>query len=162
MAKTNFLMKCLIKWMVMGLFFIVWPSIIFAAVSDSQSVLGNWQTIDGKTRKPSSVITIERENQFYIGKITKTYANNTSDKKIARCAACKGEQKDESIIGLKIIKHMICRGDYCSHGTILDPRSGQVYHATMQVIRDGQELKVRGYVGVPMFGKTVVWRRLGK
>jgi uncharacterized protein (DUF2147 family) len=24
------------------------------------------------------------------------------------------------------------------------------------------QLKVRGYVGVPMFGKTVVWRRVSK
>jgi uncharacterized protein (DUF2147 family) len=42
-------------------------------------------------------------------------------------------------------------------GTIEDPRSGKSYHAQLS-LDDAGRLHVRGYVGLPMFGETVVWR----
>ena len=44
-------------------------------------------------------------------------------------------------------------------GTIYDPRDGKTYKCKMSVQDDGS-LEVRGYVGVPLFGKTVVWTRI--
>ena len=44
-------------------------------------------------------------------------------------------------------------------GTIYDPRDGKTYKCVMKLQRDGT-LKVRGYVGVPLLGKTVVWTRV--
>ena len=44
-------------------------------------------------------------------------------------------------------------------GTIYDPRDGKTYKCVMKLQRDGS-LKVRGYVGVPLLGKTVVWTRV--
>ena len=43
-------------------------------------------------------------------------------------------------------------------GTIYDPRDGKTYKCVIKLQRDGR-LKVRGYVGVPLLGKTVVWTR---
>ena len=43
-------------------------------------------------------------------------------------------------------------------GTIYDPRDGKTYKCVMKLKRDGT-LKVRGYVGVSLFGKTVEWTR---
>jgi uncharacterized protein (DUF2147 family) len=40
-------------------------------------------------------------------------------------------------------------------GTILDPRSGRLWSA--QIWRDGPDLRLRGYVGLPLFGATQVW-----
>ena len=45
-------------------------------------------------------------------------------------------------------------------GTIYDPRDGKTYKCVMKLQRDGT-LKVRGYVGISLFGKTVVWTRAG-
>jgi|HubBroStandDraft_2_1064218.scaffolds.fasta_scaffold862748_1 uncharacterized protein (DUF2147 family) len=42
-------------------------------------------------------------------------------------------------------------------GKIYDPDSGNTYDATM--VSDGSQLKLRGYVGVPLFGRTEVWHR---
>ena len=44
-------------------------------------------------------------------------------------------------------------------GTIYDPRDGKTYKCVIKLQRNGS-LKVRGYVGVPLLGKTVVWTRV--
>jgi len=44
-------------------------------------------------------------------------------------------------------------------GTIYDPRDGKTYKCKMTLEDDGT-LKVRGYVGLSLFGKTVVWTRI--
>ena len=45
------------------------------------------------------------------------------------------------------------------NGRIYDPRDGKTYKCKMTLQKDGT-LKVRGYVGVSLFGKTVVWNRI--
>ncbi|HXZ02997.1 MAG TPA: DUF2147 domain-containing protein [Stellaceae bacterium] len=42
-------------------------------------------------------------------------------------------------------------------GWIYDPDSGKTYHATLAV--EGETLRLRGYVGIPLFGETQRWTR---
>ncbi|MBB2156480.1 DUF2147 domain-containing protein [Gluconacetobacter diazotrophicus] len=44
------------------------------------------------------------------------------------------------------------------NGHILDPDTNKVYHAQIWSPRDGV-LKLRGYVGIPLFGETHTWTR---
>ena len=44
-------------------------------------------------------------------------------------------------------------------GTIYDPRDGKTYKCRMTLKKDGT-LEVRGYLGLALFGKTVVWTRI--
>ena len=41
-------------------------------------------------------------------------------------------------------------------GWIYDPDSGKTYHATM-TLESGNALRVRGYVGIPLFGESQHW-----
>jgi len=154
-GSVNFL----IKLCVTSLFFVIFATNAFALTAvNTNSVVGYWQTIDGKTKKPSSIIEIQQQGQFFEGKIVKTFSV-PGKKRTTLCTTCTGSQKNKPILGLTIIKNMQCVPGSCAHGTILDPRSGKIYHATMELINNGQELKVRGYVGMPLFGKTVIWKR---
>ena len=81
--------------------------------------------------------------------------------KLKRIAAS-ALQKNKPILGLTIIKNMVCGAEFCAKGTILDPRNGDLYHATMKLVNQGQQLKVRGYLGISLFGKTVVWNRVSE
>ncbi|WP_246395876.1 DUF2147 domain-containing protein [Gluconacetobacter tumulisoli] len=44
------------------------------------------------------------------------------------------------------------------NGHILDPDTGRVYHAQIWSPREGV-LKLRGYIGIPLFGETHTWTR---
>jgi uncharacterized protein (DUF2147 family) len=44
-------------------------------------------------------------------------------------------------------------------GTIYDPTSGTTYRCRLTV--EGDRVHVRGYVGVPLFGRTATWIRVG-
>lgn len=45
-----------------------------------------------------------------------------------------------------------------SGGTIYDPNSGKTYKCTLRLL-DRNTLKVRGYVGVSLFGRNDTWTR---
>ena len=44
-------------------------------------------------------------------------------------------------------------------GRIFNRENGKTYHCRMSV-GPGGELQLRGYVGLPMFGKTQIWQRV--
>ncbi len=44
-------------------------------------------------------------------------------------------------------------------GRIYNPEDGETYKSVITLKDDGARLEVRGYVGLPIFGKTQVWTR---
>ena len=47
---------------------------------------------------------------------------------------------------------------HASGGTIYDPKSGNTYRGSMGV--EGDLLRLRGYVGFSLFGRTEIWHRV--
>ena len=63
--------------------------------------------------------------------------------------------------GLRIVWDMQPSGDGKSwkDGRVYDPESGKVYQG--RITLEGQDvLKLRGFVGAPMFGRTSTWTRV--
>jgi len=70
--------------------------------------------------------------------------------------------RGRSVIGVQILSGLAPAEDQhvWTGGTIYDPASGNTYHCTLSV--DGENrLTVRGYIGVPLFGRTTTWNRVG-
>jgi hypothetical protein len=43
-----------------------------------------------------------------------------------------------------------------SDGRILDPKEGEIYRVKVAT-EDGKKMDVRGYIGIPLLGRTQVW-----
>ena len=64
------------------------------------------------------------------------------------------------IIGLVIMEGFVFDGKDTWHkGTIYDPDNGKTYKCKVR-FGDGGELKVRGFIGFSMLGRTEVWTRV--
>lgn len=48
--------------------------------------------------------------------------------------------------------------DTWAHGRVYNPEDGHRYHAYLNVNDDGT-LHIRGYIGIPLFGKSETWTR---
>ena len=64
------------------------------------------------------------------------------------------------LLGLQILKNFVYDADdkEWEDGTIYDPKNGKTYSCIMTL--SGNNLNVRGYVGISMLGRTGVWTRV--
>jgi uncharacterized protein (DUF2147 family) len=60
---------------------------------------------------------------------------------------------------MTIVNGLKKHGDEYEGGEILDPKNGKVYRSKVTLKDGGKKLDVRGYIGVPMFGRSQVWVR---
>jgi len=126
----------------------------FSFQVSAQDIVGQWETYDDKTNEKKAVIKIYKEQDLYYGKIIEKFTGPQD----ATCEKCEGSKKDAPIIGLVIIENIQKDDDSFEGGTILDPESGDVYKCYLKLVNDNK-LKVRGYLGVSLFGRTQYWLR---
>lgn len=128
-------------------------SSVFAA---SESPVGRWQTIDDETGKPKSIVEIKEVNGELQGSVVELI---NPSKPNPTCEKCEGDRKDKPIQGMTILWGVKKTGDSWGDGKILDPQKGKIYGAKLETEAGGQKLKVRGYMGVSMLGRTQEWAR---
>jgi Uncharacterized protein conserved in bacteria (DUF2147) len=133
----------------------VGPSTVKA---DEPSAAGLWEQSDSKGHVGAWFLIFERGGT-YEGALAKIFPR-PGDESNPVCSKCPGDQQGQPLLGLTIIKGMKRNGLAYENGSILDPRDGSVYRARMEVTPDGSKLKVRGYLGVSLLGRTQVWKRL--
>ncbi len=123
------------------------------------SPTGLWKTIDDETKQEKSLVRITDDGGVLTGKIEKL-AN--PDKQDAKCDKCTDARKDQKILGMTIVEGVkkAAGEDYWDGGTILDPNNGKIYKVRMTPSDGGKNLEVRGYVGMPLLGRTQTWIRV--
>lgn len=126
-----------------------------ANVSTAQSVLGTWKTIDDEDNVEKSHIEIYEENGKLYGKVIKLLEGATA----SICENCEGDLKGAPITGMVVLKDLVAKDDYYEDGEILDPATGKVYSCWIQ-LEDKDKLKVRGFLGFSVLGRTQYWYRV--
>ena len=121
---------------------------------------GLWQALDDDTKQPTAWFLISDHNGVYDGIIAKMFLKPGEDPNVS-CDQCRDDRHDHPWLGLELIRGMKQEDkDKFGGGTILDPRDGKIYKATMRVSPDGQTLIVRGYLGFELLGQNQYWTRL--
>jgi uncharacterized protein (DUF2147 family) len=131
------------------------------AVAAQSTPVGVWKTIDDKTGKARSLIRVVEVNGEIRGSIEKLMLD-PGEEPNPRCIECKDDRKDKPVIGMQIMKsYRKDDNDPAKFvgGEILDPDNGTVYRSHLTVIEGGKKLVVRGYVGMPLFGRSQTWVR---
>ena len=129
-----------------------------AAWADDTSPVGLWKNIDDVSGKPKALIRITESNGVLQGKLEKLFRAPEQDQNPV-CDKCEGVNKDKPILGLMFMWGLKKDGDEYNGGEILDPDNGKVYRSKMQLVDGGKKLKVRGYIGMPMLGRSQTWLR---
>lgn len=135
------------------LFFIL---VFFITISmNGQEVLGTWNSRDEKTGEIDSVVEIYEKNNELFAKIIDI---TDPELKNGLCTKCKGSKKDKPALGMNILYKLTKKDNKWIGGYGLDPRTGNYFNVYIKLVKPNK-LKVRGYAGIPLFGKTVYWDR---
>jgi uncharacterized protein (DUF2147 family) len=139
------------NWMLtIGLFFLL------SATVQSQTVIGKWKTIDDETGEAKSIVEIYEKSGKVYGKVVDILrAKHKKDV----CKKCEGAEKNKQILGMVIINGLKKDGSEYTGGTILDPTNGKKYKCSIS-LESPDKLKLRGYIGFSMIGKTQYWVRV--
>lgn len=124
--------------------------LISTVTTSAQSIFGKWESRDEITNNVDSIIEVyQKEGKAYARIIEIT----DKTKKEALCTLCKDEKKNKPVLGMEILTGLEKDGDEWSGGSILDPRNGKKYKCYIKLVNKNR-LKLRGYIGISLFGKT--------
>ena len=126
-----------------------------ASAQKADAILGSWANPSGEDH----ILIYKRGNKYY-GKLDwikfpndengkpKTDKNNPDEK-----------LRPQPEWGLELLKDFVYNEDNVyDDGTIYDPKNGKTYSCKMTL--DGSTLKIRGYIGISLFGRSEIWTRV--
>lgn len=128
------------------------------AATDAATPVGTWTQVDDATGKPKSIIEIsEQPDGTLQGVVKEVLFSDQGTNPI--CDKCEGERHNQPVVGMTIMWGVKKDGDVWKDGQILDPNNGKTYKVRLTPKDNGQKLDVRGYIGMPLLGRTQTWIR---
>ena len=144
---------------------IVIPILFLAATSvfgtDQSKILGIWQT-----ELDESKVEMYRCGERLCGKIIwlKKPIYTDSQDGVVGTPVIDRKNPDSSLrnrplIGLQILDRFTSvNGITWENGTCYDPKSGKTYRGKLHLAAPDR-LELRGFIGIPLFGRSSVWTR---
>jgi uncharacterized protein (DUF2147 family) len=135
---------------------------LLAGLAHAQTTpVGLWKSIDDASGKEKSLIRIVETDGVLSGKVERLL--DPATKPDLRCEKCTDSRKDQPVVGMTVLRNV--RQDASDKGLwgggdILDPNEGKVYKVRLKPIDGGARLEVRGYIGMPLLGRTQTWQRV--
>lgn len=138
----------------MKLFFLVLLGFCALHVNaQSNRIIGIWTT----PLEDTKVEIYQKGSRFY-GKIIWLTPNvDKNGKPLTDTENPDPGKCQQKLEGLGIISDLVY-SDQKWKGNIYDPESGKTYSTLIRLV-DENTLELTGYVGLPVFGRTEVWRR---
>lgn len=125
---------------------------------DPTSAAGLWEKLeDGR---PVVYVLVIDHNGIFEGVMAKTFPKSAAVAEREFCTKCTDDRKNAPWQGISFIRDMKRNGLKYEDGNVLDPRDGKVYSAKMTLSPDGQQLTLRGYIGISLLGRDETWYRL--
>jgi uncharacterized protein (DUF2147 family) len=144
-------MKYILAYIICSAFLITGPAI----ADEADAIIGEWYTKDSK-----ALVQIYKSGETYNGKIIWLKEPFYEDGTEKRDKNNPDESRhQDKIIGLNLVKDFVYKAkNKWADGTIYDPDNGKTYSCKMTLTGDN-ELKVRGFIGVSLIGRTQMWQR---
>jgi uncharacterized protein (DUF2147 family) len=133
---------------------LVFFAMIFSA--QSQTVLGKWKTVDDDTGEAKSIVEVYEKSGKIYGKVVEILR---AEHKKDICSKCEGVEKNKPILGMIIINGLKKEDSEYNGGTVLDPENGKKYKCYI-TLESADKLKLRGYIGLSIMGRTQIWTRV--
>lgn len=139
------------------------PMVLNASTYPADSIAGLWEVAEGDGH-----IEIYRCGEKYCGSIAwlkePNYPSDDKGKMPGKPLVDRENPKKElrtrALIGLKMMEGYTYSGDNLwDEGRIYNTENGKTYNSRMSM-KSRDRLELRGYVGIPLFGGTTVWKRV--
>ncbi len=128
------------------------------ALGQAASPAGLWQTVSDRTGQPDGLVRIVEADGEFTGAVAAVFSPPARSAN-PLCESCRGELKDKPVVGMTILRGVRRGNEGYTPGTILDPDNGKVYDCELELLDGGRTLKVRGYIGLRLFGRSQLWTR---
>lgn len=126
--------------------------------AQADKILGFWFTENKKAK-----IEIYKKEGKYYGKVVSLKDPIDPDTKKPKVDKHNPDpaKRNNPIVGLNLIKNFEYKDGYWQNGTIYDPENGKEYSCYMEFDdpKNDRKLKVRGYIGFSLIGRTTYWTR---
>jgi uncharacterized protein (DUF2147 family) len=136
------------------MFILLLTGVQLSAQTKADDIVGTWVTAG----KEPARIQIYKSTEKYYGKIVWLQNPVTNGKPKVDSKNPDENKRGQQILGLLILQNFKFDNNEWSDGNIYDPQSGKTYSCNI-TLDGGNTLKVRGYVGIPAFGRTETWTR---